>query len=120
MQHSNPQRKYLFFFFSTAQQGVYYRGQSADCSFTFQTQDYNCKGFDVFPLSAQQSYSSAANSSNSHNVCLYAAEPAWLPQSAYAFDGVCFKTVPEPIQLNGGDGSSTAFCVERFNGPVEK
>lgn len=58
MQSSNPIRKWLVFL---AQQGVYYRGPCTDCSFTFQTLSITARDL-MFSLSAQQPYSSLANS----------------------------------------------------------
>lgn len=90
----NPLRKWLFF---TAQQGVYYRGPCTDCSFTFQTLSITARDL-MFSLSAQQSYSSLANSPAAI-LSVYAVQPAWLPQSVAilcAFDWLCFHTVPIP------------------------
>lgn len=47
--------------FSPAHQGVYYREPCTDCSFTFQTLSITARDL-MFSLSAQQSYSSLANS----------------------------------------------------------
>lgn len=110
--------------FFPARQGVYYRGPCTDCSFTFQTLSITARDL-MFSLSAQQSYSSPANSPAAIlSLCMQYSQCGYhkaLP-SFYAFDWLCFHTVPVPygtpltqpeystLTQSAGMWRETAFC----------